>query len=53
MKTYFSHFVSHLTSEVPDGPGRTTFRKAFRTQAEKMARCLQDKAPYTPFLTQG
>ncbi len=50
MKTYFERLESHLTTEFVVNGTTRTFRKAFRHQAEKMARTMLDKDGYTPFL---
>lgn len=51
LKRYFAEYEAFLNrgSDHKRIPGKTTLRKAFRRQAEAMARAVQDQAAYTPF----
>lgn len=51
LKRYFAEYERLLNSEflVPSINERTTLRKCFRLQAEKMATVIRDDAPYLPF----
>ncbi|VFQ43163.1 crispr-associated protein cas1 [Desulfoluna butyratoxydans] len=53
MKRYFSEFEAFLNAGFSMNSGRTSFRKSFRSQAEKMARCLQGEDTYTPFIAKA
>ena len=51
LKRYFAEYERLLNTEfiLPASGERTTLRKCFRRQAEKMATVIQDDAPYLPF----
>ena len=51
MKRYFAEYESYLNREFIDAgtEGKTTLRKCFRCQAEKLAAALQTDDAYTPF----
>lgn len=51
LKRYFVEYERLLNAEfvLPATDERTTLRKSFRLQAEKMATVIQDDAPYHPF----
>lgn len=55
MKRYFVEYENMLNREFvsPESGERTTLRKNFRHQAEKMARVIQDGVPYAPFRPEG
>jgi CRISPR-associated protein Cas1 len=51
MKRYFVEYEKMINQEFthPETGEKATLRKAFRFQAEKMARVLQNDEPYVPF----
>jgi len=51
MKRYFSQYEAYLNREFvhPDTGERTTLRKCFRLQAEKLAAFIKGGNRYTPF----
>nr|CBX29216.1 hypothetical protein N47_J01970 [uncultured Desulfobacterium sp.] len=51
MKRYFAEYEKHLNREFNHNETgtKTTLRKCFRHQAEKLAGTLQDNSPYVPF----
>jgi len=55
MKRYFAEYEKMITSEfaLAETGERTTLRKCFRRQAEKMAAVIRDDAAYQPFVLQG
>lgn len=55
MKRYFAEYEKMISSEfsLAETGERTTLRKCFRRQAEKMAAVIRDDAAYQPFALQG
>jgi len=53
MKRYFAEYENSLNREFTHAETgeKTTLRKCFRSQAERMARTIQDDLPYVPFRT--
>ncbi len=52
MKRYFAEYEELMNNEFihPDTKERTTFRKRFRIQAERLAACVKGENEYMPFL---
>jgi CRISP-associated protein Cas1 len=52
MKRYFAAYEEYLSQKFRDADSgeETTFRRSYRRQAEKFARCLKDESPYRPFI---
>lgn len=55
MKRYFAEYENMLNREFisPESGERTSLRKCFRRQSEKMAVTIQEDAPYVPFRPEG
>ncbi len=51
LKRYFVEYEGTLHNEFihPETQEKTTYRKCFRLQAEKLASCIQQNSPYLPF----
>ncbi|HQU32623.1 MAG: CRISPR-associated endonuclease Cas1 [Planctomycetia bacterium] len=51
LKRYFVEYEGTLHNEFihPETQEKTTHRKCFRLQAEKLASCIQQNSPYLPF----
>ncbi|ODS30204.1 MAG: CRISPR-associated Cas1 family protein [Candidatus Scalindua rubra] len=52
MKRYFVEYEDWMNREFTllENGERTTFRRCFRLQAEKLAACIREEKEYTPFL---
>ena len=55
MKRYFAQYEAYMGREFkhPHTGENTTLRKCFRIQAERLARNLTNKDPYTTFIAEG
>lgn len=51
MKKYFAEYEDYMNGEFdhPDTKEKTTFRKCFRIQIEKLAACVKGEREYSPF----
>ena len=52
LKRYFAEYETFLNRDMehPETKEKTSFRKAFRSQAENMAKAIQETRTYTPFI---